>query len=491
MPVDYSRFDRLVAEYEGEEELNCPPRERLPQAVYQLRGEQQSEPSHKGQLRHQPGGGCRQAGPAAVGSDSRGASHTAVSERFAHRPENGAFQPRHDSDQPHDDLVPVDVDVFFKPARKTEVPKDFREQREDHVGCQARDGARFAPEEILARIQHLEVDRRELVALAKVSDRPAVRARISEFVFDIDKELALLREDPLDLDDEDRQALRHFQLSKMQLPDASHIRSDFAPEVSDTPSLLGHEVDTASVDQPWQDITVFCIDLGQCGEPIVRVDVRLEAVGRLHPDAVTCKFTEDSFDLCIDHTLEGRRYRLRRTCLQRDIDAVRSAHNVKRNHVIVSLAKVKEAGSSTPPPWTELCVPDRRLRNPPPWLVPHKSAPSCPPVASASPAVAPSSIARPGSVEQALPLPWDDVRRQAGQAPQRVPSSSVALPAAAAAAADAAAASVAAAAAAAAAAASATAVAQDCRPHPVMLAAPALAGRPAVAWDVEAAEIVD
>merc|ERR1712232_884461 len=65
----------------------------------------------------------------------------------------------------------------------------------------------------------------------------------------------------------------------------------------------------------------------------------IEAIERLPTGAVTCNFSQDSFDLRVDHELTGRRYRLVRKCLQRDIDPALSSFRVRRNHVVLSLAK--------------------------------------------------------------------------------------------------------------------------------------------------------
>ncbi|CAK0862204.1 unnamed protein product, partial [Prorocentrum cordatum] len=104
--------------------------------------------------------------------------------------------------------------------------------------------------------------------------------------------------------------------------------------------------------------------------PFVGVDVQLEAVERLPPGAVTCEFGRESFDLRVTHSLDGRRYRLRRACLQHDIDPAKSSFRVKRNHVLVRLAKVPSAEDVIPlggvtgyALWTELCALDGRSRD--------------------------------------------------------------------------------------------------------------------------------
>ncbi|CAK0862202.1 unnamed protein product [Prorocentrum cordatum] len=69
-------------------------------------------------------------------------------------------------------------------------------------------------------------------------------------------------------------------------------------------------------------------------------------------------------------TCSWRRYRLRRACLQHDIDPAKSSFRVKRNHVLVRLAKVPSAEDVIPlggvtgyALWTELCALDGRSRD--------------------------------------------------------------------------------------------------------------------------------
>merc|ERR1712232_211478 len=127
------------------------------------------------------------------------------------------------------------------------------------------------------------------------------------------------------------------------------------------PKALSLADDVAVAEEPWQEVTMFALNLGDSNSPTVTVDVRIEAVERLPSYAVSCCFTQESFDLQILHELEGRRYRLLRTCLQHDIDPEQSRFHTKRNHVIVQLAKVPKGGGefsrgnvadSAFPPWT-------------------------------------------------------------------------------------------------------------------------------------------
>merc|ERR1712129_586503 len=84
-----------------------------------------------------------------------------------------------------------------------------------------------------------------MLLLLERSGRPLVTARLSEFVVDLENELARLREDLLQLDDEDRRALRLFHLRKARLPGAAVA----ADEVSPKPELQ------------------VCLDASLCQEP--------------------------------------------------------------------------------------------------------------------------------------------------------------------------------------------------------------------------------
>eukprot|EP00931_Biecheleriopsis_adriatica_P122096 TRINITY_DN9710_c0_g2_i1.p1 TRINITY_DN9710_c0_g2~~TRINITY_DN9710_c0_g2_i1.p1 ORF type:complete len:140 (+),score=28.19 TRINITY_DN9710_c0_g2_i1:23-442(+) len=74
-----------------------------------------------------------------------------------------------------------------------------------------------SPLELAAHIATLQDDRKEMLLLMSRCDRPAVKARLSEFLLEMENELSRLRQDPLELDEEDRRELRLFHLHKMQL----------------------------------------------------------------------------------------------------------------------------------------------------------------------------------------------------------------------------------------------------------------------------------
>lgn len=252
----------------------------------------------------------------------------------------------------------VALDRFFRPFTMEEKDSRSRANLEpeemwrlaEEASC-SRALLSMAPDEVQQRIATLEADRKEMVILMGRCDRPQVKARLSEFLLDMDNELARLRQDPTELDDEDRRELRLFHLRKLRLPGAVRGFTEYVPTVLTIDPCKAEE-------PPWQAITMFALDLGEATSEFVVVDVRIE----------------DMFDLKLQHTIEGIRYRLLKTCLERDIEPARSFIKVKRNHVLVHLAKVKETakGSNLPaaqaagnfPPWKDLCAADRRSRNP-------------------------------------------------------------------------------------------------------------------------------
>ncbi|CAJ1366544.1 unnamed protein product [Effrenium voratum] len=107
---------------------------------------------------------------------------------------------------------------------------------------------------------------------------------------------------------------------------------------------------------PWEEITTFALDLGGMNSDIV-VDVRLKGVEALPQENVTCDFKPDSFDLKVLN-LEGHNYRFLRTNLEKDIVPGESSIRVKKNHVLVTLRKVKEKYGYES--WMDLCAKGKR-----------------------------------------------------------------------------------------------------------------------------------
>jgi len=111
---------------------------------------------------------------------------------------------------------------------------------------------------------------------------------------------------------------------------------------------------------PWTAITTFALDLGGYDKPVVSVDLRLKGVEALPSENVTCDFTESSLDLKVVG-LDGLNYRFLKTNLDKDIVPAESSLKVKKNHVLVSLQKVK--GQYGYDSWTDLCAKGRRRPN--------------------------------------------------------------------------------------------------------------------------------
>jgi len=92
------------------------------------------------------------------------------------------------------------------------------------------------------------------------------------------------------------------------------------------------------------------------GRITVYLDDGLEGVGKVK-DRVTCEFTKDSFDLKICG-LDGKNFRIVQRGLEKDIIPAQCRHRVKKNKVLVYLAKKKgEYGYDN---WTELVAKRKR-----------------------------------------------------------------------------------------------------------------------------------
>lgn len=108
---------------------------------------------------------------------------------------------------------------------------------------------------------------------------------------------------------------------------------------------------------PWTEITTFALDLGGYDKPHVSVDVRLKGVENLPSEAVTCDFTDSSFDLKVVG-LDGQNHRMVKTNLDKDIVPGESSVRVKKNHVVVMLQKVK--GQYGYDSWVDLVAKGKR-----------------------------------------------------------------------------------------------------------------------------------
>lgn len=110
----------------------------------------------------------------------------------------------------------------------------------------------------------------------------------------------------------------------------------------------------ASLGLEWTSIqTVACDFGGYSGAKVtVYIDEGLVGVGAIPRESVTCDFTTDSFDLKVCG-LRGKNFRLIKLNLEKDIDPAACRLKVKKDKVILKLAKVKgEFGSFES--WTRL-----------------------------------------------------------------------------------------------------------------------------------------
>lgn len=108
---------------------------------------------------------------------------------------------------------------------------------------------------------------------------------------------------------------------------------------------------------PWTEITTFGLDLGGYNSPTVTVDLRLKGVEALPKENVICQFTEASLDLKV-MGLDGKNHRFFKTNLDKDIVPGESSIKVKKNHVIITMQKVK--GEYSYDSWTDLCAKGKR-----------------------------------------------------------------------------------------------------------------------------------
>jgi len=87
------------------------------------------------------------------------------------------------------------------------------------------------------------------------------------------------------------------------------------------------------------NIDNFAWDQGDYNSAVVTVYVDLEGVGSVK-DNVKCEFKRDEFDLTV-HGLNGKNYRLLKDNLDKDIIPENSKIIIKKDKVVIKLAKVK------------------------------------------------------------------------------------------------------------------------------------------------------
>jgi len=200
----------------------------------------------------------------------------------------------------------------------------------------------------------LQADLKEVDAMLAQAKRPAVRQELQRVKDKLQKELKGI------------QAPGAATPAAPAAADASGYQPPAAPAAVDKvekPAAAPVEalpkpvkVDVKSAG-PWSEITTFDLNLGGYDKPIVTVDLRLKGVEALPKENISCDFTESSFDLKV-MGLDGQNHRFVRTNLDKDISPGSSEVKVKKNHVIVQLAKKKgEYGFDT---WTDLVAKGKR-----------------------------------------------------------------------------------------------------------------------------------
>ena len=118
-------------------------------------------------------------------------------------------------------------------------------------------------------------------------------------------------------------------------------------------TVVSSSAPPASSGLMWTTIQNLACDFGgySGAKVTVYIDEGLEGVGAIPRANVTCDFTSDSFDLKVVG-LNGRNYRVVKRNLEKDIDPTASTLKVRKNKVILKLAKVEgEYGYES---WTRL-----------------------------------------------------------------------------------------------------------------------------------------
>ena len=102
----------------------------------------------------------------------------------------------------------------------------------------------------------------------------------------------------------------------------------------------------------WKTLDKILLSGLGSGDNFVEVDFRLEGVGNIPPENITCDFTERTFDLKV-LGYEGQNWRCVKTNLEKEINADDSKIKIKKNHVVLKLKKKSEKFVDAS--WTQLC----------------------------------------------------------------------------------------------------------------------------------------
>lgn len=186
-----------------------------------------------------------------------------------------------------------------------------------------------------AKVSELQADVDEVQRMLDEAKRPAVRSELQRVLTKLSGELKALQD----------------KSAASPTPTATSE----AAAVQQTPAAAPHvptQVDVRAAG-PWTEITTFAEDLGGYDKPTVTIDIRFKGIEQLPAEKITCDFTTSSFDLKI-FGYEGKNHRMLKTNLEKDIVVAESSVRVKKNHVIITLQKVK--GQYGYDSWSSLCA---------------------------------------------------------------------------------------------------------------------------------------
>jgi len=203
----------------------------------------------------------------------------------------------------------------------------------------------FAIDSLLAPVmaptlEEVEADICELKGMLETAKRPNVRQELERLLRKAEQEL--------------KAVTNSAAVASAASSAAKLAASSSAPTPAATPKPSPVQIKAAG---PWVEITTFGLELGGYNSPHVVVDIRLKGVEALPAEAVTCDFTESSFDLKVIG-LDGKNHRMIKTNLDKDIVPAESSVRVKKNHVLITMQKIKgEYGYDS---WTDLCAKGKR-----------------------------------------------------------------------------------------------------------------------------------
>eukprot|EP00446_Apocalathium_sp_SHHI-4_P053793 CAMPEP_0177365066 /NCGR_PEP_ID=MMETSP0368-20130122/39119_1 /TAXON_ID=447022 ORGANISM="Scrippsiella hangoei-like, Strain SHHI-4" /NCGR_SAMPLE_ID=MMETSP0368 /ASSEMBLY_ACC=CAM_ASM_000363 /LENGTH=258 /DNA_ID=CAMNT_0018827957 /DNA_START=32 /DNA_END=808 /DNA_ORIENTATION=+ len=188
-----------------------------------------------------------------------------------------------------------------------------------------------------ASVASLEADCAELRGMLEKAGRPTVQRELQRVLDTLHAELSKVK------------------WAFLAAGDAAVVAAA-APAVAAAPAAAPKPAVVKSAG-PWTEITTFGLEMGGYNSPIVVLDIRLKGVEALPAANVTCDFTQESLDLKVVG-LDGKNHRFFKTNLDKDIVPASSGVKVKKNHVIVTLQKVK--GEYGYDHWSDLCAKGRR-----------------------------------------------------------------------------------------------------------------------------------